>query len=49
MLLIPNALFTEYVAHLNKMKIPVARFTEYKKWLRYYLRGIRGQASKMAS
>ncbi len=37
MLLIPNALFTEYVAHLNRMKIPEARFTEYKKWLRYYL------------
>jgi hypothetical protein len=37
MLLIPNALFNEYVSHLNKMKIPMARFTEYKKWLRYYL------------
>jgi len=37
MLLIPNTLFTEYDAHLNKMKIPMARFTEYKKWLRYYL------------
>jgi len=37
MLLIPNTLFTEDVAHLNKMKIPVACFNEYKKWLRYYL------------
>ncbi len=49
MLLIPNALFTEYVAHLNKMKIPVARFTESKKWHRYYQRVIRRQAFKMAS
>ena len=37
MLFIPNAVFTGYVAHLNKREIPVDRFTEYKKWLRYYL------------
>jgi len=33
MLLIPNAVFTEYVAHLTKRGIPVDRFSEYKKWL----------------
>jgi hypothetical protein len=37
MLLIPNAVFTEYVAHLTKRGIPVDRFSEYKKWLRYFL------------
>jgi hypothetical protein len=37
MLLIPNAVFTEYVAHLNKRGIPVDRFSEHKKWLRYFL------------
>ncbi len=37
MLLIPNTLLSEYVTHLQIMKIPAARFTEYKKWLRYYL------------
>ena len=37
MLLIPNAIFTEYVTHLNKREIAVDHFAEYKKWLRYYL------------
>ena len=37
MLLIPNAIFTEYVTHLNKREIAVGHFAEYKKWLRYYL------------
>lgn len=37
MLLIPNVIFTEYAAHLNTKKIPAARISEYKKWLRYYL------------
>jgi hypothetical protein len=31
MLLIPNVIITEYVAHLNKKKIYPARFAEYKK------------------
>ncbi|KAF0215357.1 MAG: integron [Geobacteraceae bacterium] len=34
---IPNVILTEYVAFLNRRKIPSARFTEYKKWLRYFL------------
>ena len=37
MLLIPNAIFTEDVTHLNKREIAVGHFAEYKKWLRYYL------------
>ena len=37
MLLIPNAIFSEYVTHLNKREIAVGTFAEYKKWLRYYL------------
>jgi hypothetical protein len=37
LLRIPNATFTEYVAHLNIRQIAPARFAEYKKWLRYYL------------
>ncbi len=37
MLRIPNVVFDNYVAHLDKKKVPPARFTEYKKWLRYYL------------
>ena len=37
MLLIPNAVFAEYVTYLNYKKIPESRFADYKKWLRYYL------------
>jgi hypothetical protein len=37
MLPIPDALFIEYVSHLKNRKIPPDRFSEYKKWLRYYL------------
>ncbi|WP_041532128.1 hypothetical protein [Pelobacter propionicus] len=37
MLLIPNAVFTGYVAHLNTRGIDAAIHAEYKKWLRYYL------------
>ena len=37
MLLIPNAVFIEYDAYLKTRNIPLARFTEYRKWLRYYL------------
>ncbi|ABL00221.1 integron integrase [Pelobacter propionicus] len=37
MLLIPNAMFTGYVAHLNTRGIDAAIHAEYKKWLRYYL------------
>jgi hypothetical protein len=34
--LIPNAVFTSYVAHLNT-GIEAGFHAEYKKWLRYYL------------
>jgi hypothetical protein len=37
MLLIPNAVFTEYGAYLGQRGIAAAYFTEYKKWLRYHL------------
>jgi integron integrase len=37
MLLIPNAVFTRYVAHINKRGIATVRHAEYKKWLRYFL------------
>ncbi len=30
-------LFTEYVAYPGQLGIAAACFTEYKKWLRYYL------------
>ena len=30
MLLIPNAIFTEYVTHLNRREIPFGHFAEYK-------------------
>jgi len=37
MLRIPNVVFDNFVAHLDYKKVPPARFSEYKKWLRYYL------------
>lgn len=37
MLLIPKAVFAAYCAHLKSRNIPQNRFTEYQKWLRYYL------------
>ena len=37
MLLVPNAVFTQYEAILKKRRIAISRFAEYKKWLRYYL------------
>ena len=37
MLLVPNSVFNNYLAHLKKRGLPVERFAEYKKWLRYYL------------
>jgi len=37
MLLIPNAVFIQYEGILKKRRIAMSRFTEYKKWLRYYL------------
>jgi integron integrase len=37
MLLIPNVIFTQYLDHLTKREISLDRFSEYKKWLRYYL------------
>jgi integron integrase len=37
MILIPNALFTMYIAYLGKRRVPGSHFAEYKKWLRYYL------------
>jgi len=37
MLLIPNAVFLRYIAHLQSRGIDAARYAEYKKWLRFYL------------
>ena len=37
MLLVPNSVFNSYIAHLKKRKVPMSSFSEYKKWLRYYL------------
>ena len=37
MLLIPNSVFVNFVAHLGKRGVAANCFTEYKKWLRYYL------------
>ena len=37
MLLVPNVVFTRYVAHLNTRGIAADRHGDYKKWLRYYL------------
>jgi len=37
MLLIPNEVFIEYIAYLNKRGIIAAYQGQYKKWLRYYL------------
>ncbi len=37
MILIPYAVLTDYVVHLGKRGVAAACFTEYKKWLRYYL------------
>jgi hypothetical protein len=37
MILIPNNLLLRYVAHLKSRGIEVARYAEYKKWLRFYL------------
>jgi hypothetical protein len=35
MLLIPNELFIEYIAYINKRGITAAYQGQYKKWLRY--------------
>ena len=37
MFLVPDAVFIEYFAHLNKRKLPGACCEEYKKWLHLYL------------
>lgn len=37
MLLIPNEVFIEYIAYLNRRGIIAAHQGQYKKWLRYYL------------
>ncbi len=37
MLLIPNAVLTSYVEHLNKRGVATDRHGDYKKWLRYFL------------
>lgn len=37
MITIPNAVFTKFIAHINKAGVSAAYYTEYKKWLRYYL------------
>jgi hypothetical protein len=34
---IPDVVLDKYVAYLGTKKVPLARFAEYKKWLRYYL------------
>lgn len=37
MILIPNEVFTKYIAHLNQTGVPSSSHAEYKKWLRYFL------------
>ncbi|NTW87608.1 MAG: integron integrase [Desulfobulbaceae bacterium] len=37
MILIPNDLLLRYMSHLKVRGIEIARYAEYKKWLRYYL------------
>jgi integron integrase len=37
MLRIPNVVFDRYVAHLRNKGVPSGSFTEYRKWLRYFL------------
>lgn len=37
MLLIPNAVLTSYIEHLNKRGVATDRHGDYKKWLRYFL------------
>jgi integron integrase len=37
MLLIPNAVFVRYVAHLKTRGVAVAYHADYQKWLRYFL------------
>jgi hypothetical protein len=37
MITIPDAVFAKFITHLTKVGVPVDHFTEYKKWLRYYL------------
>jgi hypothetical protein len=36
MLNIPQTVFAQYTSVLEKYKIDIARFADYKKWLRYY-------------
>jgi integron integrase len=37
MIVIPNDVFTKYIAYLIKTGVPDTSYAEYKKWLRYYL------------
>lgn len=37
MLYIPNAVLSQYEAVLKKWEIPLVRYADYMKWLRYYL------------
>ncbi len=37
MLLIPKAVFIQYVAHLKSRGVPAALHADYQKWLRYFL------------
>jgi len=37
MQLIPDDILAQYENALKKRTIPVARYAEYRKWLRYYL------------
>lgn len=36
MIVIPNDVFTKYIAYLIKTGVPDTSYAEYKKWLRYY-------------
>jgi integron integrase len=37
MLLVPKTLYGQYAAHLKSRGVSAANYTDYKKWLRYYL------------
>ncbi len=37
MILIPKAVFAQYLSHLKKNGVPVGHHSEYVKWLRYFL------------
>lgn len=37
MIRVPDSILAEYAAHLRNRSVTPAHFSEYKKWLRYYL------------